>query len=117
MKTEIMTFVTRPDQASFISSGISLDGFGRRRYGVCGRIFWLWWSEMAPRSREQRIDIEIPEGVTIKLSALQGAESLALSSLLQWSDSLPRAHRMDTKRLICRNRRTLLRALGVAQNE
>jgi hypothetical protein len=63
------------------------------------------------------MEIFIPEGVVIDLTALPGAELLTGASSQCWGDALPPVHRMGSQRVVCRDRETLLTFLGLALTE
>ena len=62
--------------------------------------------------------IWMPEGVTIELTALPGAELLTSGSSYHWSNILPCDHKTDTRCVVeCRDRKELLIALGLEPPE
>jgi hypothetical protein len=66
---------------------------------------------------DERIDIYIPKGVVIEVSALPGAEFLTGESSRHWSDALPSRRRRGSRLVTCPDRQSFLNALDLAISE
>jgi hypothetical protein len=60
---------------------------------------------------DELIDISIPEGVVIELSALPGAELLTGASSIYWGEPIPSPRKKGTRKIECRDLTALLKAL------
>jgi hypothetical protein len=63
------------------------------------------------------LEIFIPEGVVIEVTALPGAELLTGASSQYWSDAVPSSHRRDIRRVLCLDQSSFLNALGLELSE
>jgi len=64
------------------------------------------------KSPAQIVEIVIPDGVTIEITALSVEALRVAGSSLVWGDALPSPHKTGIRSVLCRDRSQLLDLLG-----